>query len=100
MKDVLQALDFIHKKGVIHRDLKNSNILITSKGAKLFDFGLSRIENVDEFITKRFGTKCYYTPEVMFKIPHFNYKIDIWVCGLIMAEVLSHIKPLMPYSSD
>lgn len=43
MKDVIMGLDYIHKKKVIHRDLKKSNILITSKGAKIFDFGLGRI---------------------------------------------------------
>ena len=55
---------------------------------------------MDEFVTKRFGTKCYYTPEVIFKMPVFTKKIDIWTCGLIMAEILSDKKPLMPYQSD
>lgn len=43
MRDVLLALDFCHKNGIVHRDLKNSNILITKQGAKLFDFGLAKI---------------------------------------------------------
>lgn len=100
MKDVLRALDYCHKHRVVHRDLKKSNILITKGGAKLFDFGLGYIEGVHQFVTKRFGTKGYYTPEVMFRTPQFTRKIDIWVCGLIMAEVLTQKKTLMPYTSD
>ncbi len=80
--------------------MKKSNVLITKSGAKLFDFGLAYIEGVHDFVTKRFGTKGYYTPEVMFKSPLFSRKIDIWVCGVIMAEVLAQKKFLMPYSSD
>ena len=40
--DIIRALECCHSKGVVHRDLKTSNILITGSGAKLFDFGLSR----------------------------------------------------------
>jgi serine/threonine protein kinase len=42
-KNVLQGLKYCHSKGVVHRDLKKSNILITSKGARIFDFGLAYI---------------------------------------------------------
>lgn len=99
-KQILMALDYCHGQGVVHRDLKKSNVLINNTGAKLFDFGLAYIEGVHDFVTKRFGTKGYYTPEVMFRTPQFNRKIDIWVCGLIMAEILCNKKTLMPYSSD
>lgn len=46
-KQIIEALDFCHSVGVVHRDLKASNILITKSGAKIFDFGLSRVENMD-----------------------------------------------------
>ena len=80
--------------------MKASNILITKTGAKIFDFGLSRVEKIDEFVTKRFGTKCYHTPEVIYRIPTFTHKVDIWTSGLIIAEILSHRKPLMPFEND
>lgn len=37
---------------------------------------------------------------MIFRVPYFTRKVDIWVCGLIMAELLSGTKTLMPYSSD
>ena len=42
MQQILSAIDIVHSVNLIHRDLKPSNILITNKGAKLFDFGLSK----------------------------------------------------------
>lgn len=84
-KNVLQGLKYCHSKGVVHRDLKKSNILITSKGARIFDFGLAYIQKVHEFKTKRFGTKGYYSPQVIFKYPQFNNKVDIWTCGIIIT---------------
>ena len=62
MKQIMIALNDIHSLGIVHCDLKPSNILITEDGAKLFDFGLSRQVGIEEFKIRRFGTKCYYTP--------------------------------------
>ena len=59
---IMLALRDIHSLGIVHCDIKPSNILITKEGAKLFDFGLARQVGVEDFKIKRFGTKCYYTP--------------------------------------
>jgi serine/threonine protein kinase len=62
MRDVVRGLDYIHKKRIIHKDLKHGNILITGKGAKIFDFGLSKIMESEPLVTRRSGTKCYHSP--------------------------------------
>lgn len=84
-RDILMAIDYCHDRGVIHRDIKSSNVLITQEGAKLFDFGLSRLESDGDMVTKRFGTKCYHSPEVIFRMPVYTSKVDIWTFGVMMA---------------
>ena len=70
---------------IINRDLKPSNILITPSGAKLFDFGLAKEKGVDQIKGSRFGTKCYYSPEVVFRMHQYDEKLDIWTCGIIFS---------------
>jgi serine/threonine protein kinase len=67
MRDVIRGLDFIHKKSIIHRDIKTSNILITKTGAKIFDFGLGKIMESTSLVPKKTGTRCYFAPEVIFR---------------------------------
>jgi serine/threonine protein kinase len=60
MRQLLSAVEYCHKQGVLHRDLKSSNVLITKNGqVKLADFGLARFLPPDEVLTYRVCTLWY-----------------------------------------
>lgn len=95
------TLKYIHSIGLIHRDIKPANVLVTPKGPKLFDFGLAKFVNEEEDIkTNNFGTKCYKTPEVVFRMNSYKQSVDIWGLGLILAETVLNKRHLLPYESD
>ena len=64
MRDMISAVNYLHSKGVVHRDLKLENFLFESKTVTsplvLIDFGLSRFFDKDERLNHRVGS-CYYT---------------------------------------
>lgn len=95
------TLKYIHSLGIIHRDIKPSNVLITPTGPKLFDFGLANeIDNSEGMKTNNFGTKCYKTPEVVFRMSKYHQNADIWGLGIILAETVLNKRHLLPYESD
>jgi len=92
------GLDYLHKKGVVHRDLKPDNLLLTDKGdIKLSDFGMS-VEDVGER-NSFCGTVDYMAPEIVQKKPH-DYRVDIWSLGVLLYEMLHGFPPFIEKSIE
>ncbi len=89
---VLDALDYAHKKQIVHRDLKPDNILITNRGdnAKLIDFGLAAADRFDDIAGANFvGTRKYAAPEQTTDPAHLDGRADLYAFGLILLEMFT-----------
>jgi serine/threonine protein kinase len=100
-RQILQGIVYCHTRGVIHRDLKPQNVLVSvvsyrndSFILKIADFGLARLfhPNFSEY-TREVLTLWYRAPEVLLGSTNYDFGVDVWSAGCILYE-LHEVVPL------
>ena len=93
-RQIVEGLEEAHRSGILHRDLKPGNVMITTKGtAKLLDFGLAKLVGVDADVTRTqngvvLGTAAYMSPEQAEGRP-LDVRSDVFSFGVVLYEMLS-----------
>lgn len=96
-KQLINAVDYCHSRGVFHRDIKPENILLDENGnLKVSDFGLSALvesKRQDGLLHTPCGTPAYVAPEVIKRKGYDGTKADIWSCGIVLFVLLAGYLP-------
>mmetsp|Transcript_43811 Transcript_43811/g.126560 ORF Transcript_43811/g.126560 Transcript_43811/m.126560 type:complete len:376 (+) Transcript_43811:113-1240(+) len=88
VRQTLCGLQHLHGLGVVHRDLKSSNIFLCQRRqrVRIGDFGISRVLESTAFATSCVGTPAYMSPELM-RNERYDYHVDMWALGCICFEL-------------
>jgi len=102
-RELLLAVQHMHEKGVVHRDLKLENVLLHDDHCKVCDFGLAHVHEPDPDKPHQFkrvplrevcGSKSYCAPEVLAGRGYAGEPADVWSCGICLFAMLAGFFPL------
>ena len=93
-KQLIEGLQYIHKKKIVHRDIKLDNILIDlTNTIKICDFGVSRKIDNNEIMHEHCGTPAYIAPEIFENLGYQGFQCDIWSAGVTLYYILGGKQP-------
>ena len=87
--EILTALQFVHGHGVIHRDVKPSNVMISGERVKLMDFGIALMADIPRQTTTILGTTAYMSPEQFEQSSKIDHRTDIYSAAIVLFEMLA-----------
>ena len=93
-RQIIEGLGYIHRKRILHRDIKLDNILLDGKGnVKIADFGVSKLVKPGDVMREQSGTPAYIAPEILKEEGYMGFKADIWSAGVVLYAMLCGTVP-------
>ena len=100
LSQIITGVQFLHKIGLVHRDLKPDNLVVDrNHTVKIVDFGLSMIIAPSERLNENYGTLIFTAPEILLN-KEYNAKVDVWSVGVIAFYLLFGILPFTMRGKD